>query len=343
MLSFLNNNHDDSSNNEARMEPLRMEGPAAREEEADARDNDEQDDEDSSSGSDDDSSTEGIPMPRVLGPLDEGRMALGATERLWAREIKAAAAKCPELEPLSDFWYAQVAIVSFHEHHQNLVAARSDLPAVLERLHALQDMRQEYFIRDTVSHGVEVMSRTVCDLLPGWFMAFSYHAEKGAYLRVVSLTEFNMSIFTQNEKVRTWLAAIWYINHAHVPDMEAARQGFVQYVECKGYEWRNQSMFHIKAFSEAAPLFALYPLLCQQTVHYNTGMFVKLLASMAKRLLPKHLTKDFLFESGSIGEGVTRLEELFAMPTQEVANQRLVARLKDALERRYQNEANFRL
>ncbi|CAB9522247.1 expressed unknown protein [Seminavis robusta] len=287
----------------------------------------------------DDASVEGIPKP--MGPLDAGRMALGATERLWALEIKNAASQEPELEPLSDFWYAQFALVSLHEHHQNLETARSHLPDLLERMQAVQDMRQEFFVRDTITHGMEVMSKVILDMHPGFILAFSYHADRGAYLRVINLTQFDMSMFTHKVKVRTFLAGLWYINHATIPDMEAARQGFVQYVECKGYEWRNPNMFHVKAFSEAAPVMQFYPILCQQTVHYNTGMFVKLLASMAKRLLPKHMTKEFLFESGSISEGVTRLEEIFTTPTPDVANQRLLDRLKDALERRYQNEAAF--
>jgi hypothetical protein len=47
-----------------------------------------------------------------LGPFDEGRMHLTDREEEYAKTIKAAASLCPELDPLSDFMYAQYAIVT---------------------------------------------------------------------------------------------------------------------------------------------------------------------------------------------------------------------------------------
>ena len=291
-----------------------------------------------------------IMINKPMGAYDNGRMVLGATEKDWALQIRAAVESHPEIDTISDFMCAQFAIVTLGEQLNNLGQPPTPDPPlddILERIQGLQSLREEFSIHETYPQGCQVMRKIICDLLPGWFIAMEYLPEKGQYLRVVGLTSFDMSLFSQSEKVRLWHAAIYYINHCHTPDLEAARQGFVQCIECQGYEWRNPNMFHIKAFQEAAPSFVLYPIHCSQTVHYNTGMFVKLLATMARRLLPKRMTESFEFEASGCGEGDTghnsTLMDIFAQPTMADANQRLCLRLEDALQRRYDNEANFSL
>ena len=288
-------------------------------------------------------------VPKPMGAYDKGRMVLGATEKAWALQIKAAVDSHPEIDTISDFMCAQFAIVTLGQqlHLGQPPTIDPPLDEILERIQGLQSLREEFSILESYQQGCQVMRKIVCDLLPGWFIAMEYLPEKGKYLRVVGLTSFDMSLFSHPEKVRLWHAAIYYINHCHTPDLEAARQGFVQCIECQGYEWRNPNMFHIKAFQEAAPSFVLYPINCSQSVHYNTGMFVKLLATMARRLLPKRMTDSFEFEASGCGEGDTghnsTLMDIFAQPTIEDANERLCIRLEDALQRRYDNEAKFSL
>jgi uncharacterized coiled-coil protein SlyX len=271
---------------EGKMEPVLREeedrseaNPNDWQEELHQLDNDES--ESHSSDYDDDEDDDDIanpPSPGVLGPYDGGRMALGATERRWALQIKEAVMASAEIDNLTDFMYAQWAIVSLAEHQHVVERVQEDMPALLERILSLQDLREEYLVKETLQDGCQLMEKVICRLLPGWFLSFNYMDDRGCYLRVASITKFDMSIFTFKDRARMWLAAVYYINHAHCPDLEAVRQGFVQYIECKGYEWRSQSMLNIKAFSEAAPSFALYPILVQETIHYNSGTFVRLLS-----------------------------------------------------------------
>ena len=99
-------------------------------------------------------------------------------------------------------------------------------------------------------------------------------------------------------------------------------------------------MLNIRAFKEAAPSFAVYPILCSQTTHYNSGIFIKLATTFVRRLLPKYLTEGFEFEAGC---EYGRLDEIFTLPDPQTANQRMLDRLMESLERRYAQEAAFKL
>ena len=99
-------------------------------------------------------------------------------------------------------------------------------------------------------------------------------------------------------------------------------------------------MLNMRAFKAAEPSFVLYPILCKQTTHYHTGMFVRMMTSMIKRILPKHMTEGFEFEADC---EFGRLDEVFSLPDPETARQRLLDRLVESLERRYEQEKQFRL
>ena len=334
-------------------------------------------------------------------------MGLSSVEHAWAVQIKKAVESDPDLTPLSDFMYAQFAIVTLQQmqsqqqaqpfppplpqqqQQQQQQQPQQDeedpppappappLDEIVERIRSLQSLREEMGITDqqnnddnnnnsrtsSVEEGMTAMRRIICDIIPGWFLAMEYLPESNKYLRVVSLTSFDtVGLLNQPDKVKLWHTAIYYINHAHTPDLEAARQGFIQCIECYGYEWRNPNMFHIKAFQEAAPSFILYPINCVKSVHYNTGMFLKLLATLARRILPRRMTESFEFHSYGCGRDggdsssssnssstgtttttTTTLMDIFAQPTMEESNERLCLRLEDALKRRYHHEAKFTL
>ena len=278
-------------------------------------------------------------MPVLFfGQFEEGRMHLARQERDLANRLKAAVLHDTEndMEPLSDFMYGQIAIVTLADRNlQN-----RDLGKVLERVHHIQSMREEYRILDTYQNGTKMIQRTFLELLPNFLLHFDYIAEKGAYLGVSNITRFDMSIFSDPEKVKVWLAGVWYGNHAHNPDFAAIRQGLLHMVECGGYDWKNQNMLHIKAFTEWCPLSAVYPQQLQNIRHFNASNFVHLLAAMAKKLLPRQTTDAFEYVRGS---DYGNLDELFGVPTPEAAARRTVAKMQESLKRRYDNEASFSL
>ena len=307
--------------------------------EEDDQEGEENDDQGALAGNIDNGQGSGPRLPILyFGQFEAGRMDLKRQERQLAKRIKEAVQQDPEndMQPLSDFMYAQIAIVTLVDENPEDV----DFEKVLERVRGIQALREEYRILDTYQNGAKMLQRAFIDLLPGFMLNFDYVSDKGAYLAVSNLTCFDMSIFADPEKVKIWLAGMWYINHAHTPDFAAARQGILHMVECRGYDWKKQDMFHLKAFTEFCPLTALYPFQIRSVRHFNTGMFVHLLGSVAKKLLPRRQTDSFDYVQGS---DYGNLDELFGIPTPEAAGRRVVAKLQESLRRRYDNEASYSL
>jgi len=97
----------------------------------------------------------GLSPPRVLGPSDPGRMEISAEERQRALDIRSAIANAAEIDPVSDFMCAQLALID----GDNIIKA-------LERVLHLQYFREEYGILDTAEDGRRHLMRLV-DLFPG--------------------------------------------------------------------------------------------------------------------------------------------------------------------------------
>ena len=106
----------------------------------------------------------------------------------------------------------------------------------------------------------------------------------------------------------------------------------------KGYDWNKKVDFNVlsKLFTQ---LLSSYPYKGVGK-HYHTGMVFNVIASMLRKLLPEPLKSRFHvgcpFEGG-------RLDQVYLVPTVEMANARLLARLEEALRRRYDNQASFKL
>ena len=109
--------------------------------------------------------------PRSNNPLDDpARMELTRQEHQWALAVKEAIKQDEDLEPISDFWCAQLAIKD-----------EGNVAAALDRAHHLQGFRQEYGIKETTESGLHVMTNFV-KLLPGFHLALSYCADTDNYV-----------------------------------------------------------------------------------------------------------------------------------------------------------------
>ena len=73
-------------------------------------------------------------------------MDLMEEEREWAQDIKEYCARGPELEPLSDYMYAQWAVVTMTEPPEAL-----NLVGVAERIRNYQRYLQDHRIQDSIS------------------------------------------------------------------------------------------------------------------------------------------------------------------------------------------------
>ena len=103
----------------------------------------------------------------ILGPNEQGRMYLLPDEQAWAQEIKDFVENTPELDNLSDFWYAQFALVD-----------KGDLEASIRRVHMMQELKQEYKIVDSINTAKRAINEFL-DLFPRWFFTFGYNIDKG--------------------------------------------------------------------------------------------------------------------------------------------------------------------
>jgi hypothetical protein len=263
----------------------------------------------------------------------EDRMTITPAERAWAQEIKTAVAATPDLDPLSDYMYAQMAIVNMAYTPQR------NTQSVLDRFRTLQELRQENGVLNTAPHGCHAIQQLVFDLAPGSMLAYNFIPEKKTYVCTMDMTNFDMGILRDPRKTKDWLAACYYLLQAFHPDFESTRKGLIILTECKDYHWKGHQMVHACLFRKWWTELALvYPFHVQKIKYFHTGLFINLLMSTAKKYLPTSILERL--EIGCQSEG-GRLDQIFMVPDVETANQRLVFRLQDTLKRYYANEASF--
>jgi hypothetical protein len=84
---------------------------------------------------------------------------------------------------------------------------------------------------------------------------------------------------------------------------------------------------------------SVYPFYTRRLKYFNSGAAMNIMVAMLKPFLPKHLRSNV--ETGCVFEH--RLDSVYLVPTLDEANQRLLHRVSETLQRRYNNECTFRL
>ena len=262
-----------------------------------------------------------ITTEEVLYPGDPRRMRLSNEEIQWAIAIKKAVAGIPELDPLSDYMCAQLAIVEKDNLFGAIAAAR-----------ALQTLREEYHFIDSYEMAVAGL-RKVVQANPRKFLLFCFSTNERRYV----LAHDTCQRVSDAEDLQTYMAGAYYLYQTMSMDFESIRQGIIVLVECEGYDWRQKRswIFAKKMFME---LIYYYPLRGEFR-HFHNGMIFNIWASILKKLLPDRLARSFY--SGCRMD--SSLRELFLVPTPEDANARLMERMRIALELRYWHEKSFSL
>lgn len=274
-------------------------------------------------------------IPHKLGPLDPRRMLLTPQETEWALQIKAAIAAQPEIDVISDFMCAQLAI-----------ATEGNTAGAVERAAGLQAVREEYKFVDHYQEGRTGL-RQLIERNPRQFLSFSYSELEGKFVLVHDAAQCDVSSARQmadgyrasspRDQVRTLLVGGYFLHHAMSMDFTSIRQGVIVMIECEGYNWSMKGDWKIlqRFFSE---VLQYYPMRGQLR-HFHNGLVFNIMASMLKPLLPEQMKDSF--QVGCQFDG--RLDEVFLVPTMEAASQRILERLGQALGRRYQNEHAFKL
>lgn len=274
--------------------------------------------------------------------LDE-QMGLTLEEHEWALRIKEILQQDPELSaasPVSDMMIAQIALVSMAD--EELFEGDEDhdlVEGVKERIKGIQRVQTAFEVVEDVSSAKALIRRWVQDLLPGFVLSFYFCPSRESYVSVLDMTQFDMEVFSDLDRHVVAMKGMYYLYQCQNATLAATRMGMVSLCECEGYFWKHPKMVQVKAFRNWAELASGYPLNFSSILHFHTGMFMNLATSMVRKLFPTGVASKFQF--GAVSP--KRLDQIYLQPSLEVANERLISALHQALELRFQNEATFRL
>ena len=168
---------------------------------------------------DDDEGHDDSSIPHILGIDDPRRMTLTKEEHHWALEIKRAVELLPELDNLSDFMYAQFAIIT-----------RGAVDDAIQRAFGLQEFRQEYGIMDNVIDGQRHLQNLI-KAFPEQLLSFSFSHADGAYVLIHDVTKFDTSVLKSQSQINSWMAATYYLHSTMNPDIAAIRRGCIVLIE----------------------------------------------------------------------------------------------------------------
>lgn len=276
-------------------------------------------------GSDDDDSDDDS-LPDTEGPDDPRRMALSTEEIQWALDIQYVIEhQQPELDPLSDFWYAQLAIV-----------CRDDTAAAVGRATRLQEYRREYGIRDDQDQGRRDL-RSIVALNPEMWLWFGFVPSERRYGIVYDVARTDLSSTLRTATQRDLLCSSgYYLRQCLCPDLEAVRRGSTAVMEHQDLSWGNFKR-DFKLWQKVADGDTAYPYRIDAQL-YNAGVVEGMLMPLIERILPPEVSVK---RRGLRSE--TRLDQLYSVPTLSSANRRLLVQLERALEKRYENAKTFRI
>ncbi|CAB9515168.1 expressed unknown protein [Seminavis robusta] len=264
----------------------------------------------------------------ALGPTDGGRMELSDHERQWALDIKEEMIRDPELDVMSDYDIAQIALVD-----------QGDTEAAIDRAYKMQGFKMEFDVIDEPAHGRRILQQFM-DLFPDLLLCFSYSHPLERYVVAMDGTKFDAKTLKHNpQALQTMMCVGYYIYHALNPDFESIRQGVILLAECGGFCWtQHLSMDLFKMIT--SDFISVYPVKWNKIRHFHTSLFFNLVSSMAKPLMPSDFKE--VFEVGCVSL-LGRLDEVYLTPTREAATERFKDRLATSLQRRYQNASEFTL
>lgn len=259
---------------------------------------------------------------------DNPRMQISEEEREWANAIKDHFESLPDLDNLSDFLYVQWALIE-----------QGNVEDVIRRAYNIQDVREEYGFPDNYEDAYRVMCESV-DQMPKFFLSFSYIPRDESYVLacdVKGLDRKRLASLRHGDEL--FIRASYCLNQCACPDFASIRQGATALVECDGYDWTLN--IDLRLFRLWSDVISSYPIRLNKIKHFNSGMFINLLYSKAKRFFPQHI-RDVNEMGVKIQSGHT-LDEIFAVPDVETANQRCLSNFSLALKLRYENVKNFTL
>jgi hypothetical protein len=265
------------------------------------------------------------PLPPLMSRDDPQRMLLTSQERQWAIDIKNTIEMMPDTDNLTDFQYAQFGLIT-----------QGDYLNTVNRIVALEDFREEYKVTEnaSVEEAMQAIERAV-HLFPGLFLTFQFSAVDGTYCLAADLVKFDANVLQKSPRE---LDNFNYLCDAMTMDLESIRKGVIRLYECEGLGWGNKATFQFMPM--IAEQFHHYPIK-QIMKYYHTGVIFNALAASLRKSFPAEFASPERFAAGL--ELEVRLDALFLTPTREDGTKRFLNNIRDALQRRHDNEQSFSL
>ncbi|CAB9521427.1 expressed unknown protein [Seminavis robusta] len=257
--------------------------------------------------------------------LDPALFKLSKEERELALEIKESIECLPDVDMLSDFMYANMALVGGVEE-------------AVEKAYLMQEVREEYKILLTYEDGVRSL-RDIIELLPLVFMSYSFDLKQDRSVLVLDCTKFRQTVWRDPKSMERILRGAFYMSYATFPSLGIVRAGKTDIFEWEGFEL-GMGMLDVKIGGQiTSQTIGAFPANVT-TKFFHTSSMANVIIAMTKKLVPKKIGSKWEFGCQFAGG---RLDKFYMQPTPEVAIERVFQNFCNGLKIRMESEKIFRL
>ncbi|CAB9506907.1 expressed unknown protein [Seminavis robusta] len=260
--------------------------------------------------------------------LDPSLFHLSPNEKELALEIRETIQGLPDVDNVSDFMAAHLAI-----------ACKGDMTWAMDRVYKMRDIRKEYKIALTYPEGAKTI-QDMFALAPDLLLSYQYNLHTGDVVLVMDMTsQYAKEAFSNPKSMNIVGRGVHYLCHAMFPCFEAVRVGNVHILECEGFDW-GKGMVDVAQFGKLTNIsHGAFPSVLR-TKFFNTPTVLNVLVSMCKRYIPKEISSQFELGCTFVGG---RLDKFYRVPNREVALKRAVDMLCESLQIRMESEKVFSL
>ena len=275
---------------------------------------------------------------------DPSRMEFKSKEeRELVKKIRTRIENDPEIDQVTDYTYAQLALALTAQQGGNGLLNDDEeatvIDGALKAAQHLQLLKEEYDILDTLGDAERTL-RNFFDMLgPRVYLSFSFNERNGNYVVIYDISEITQESYkSRPDGVELAMRAMYYICHALTCDLEAIRRGHVLMCECEEYDFKKNMDVEMtkKIYREFT---STYPVTYQRIKFFHSGVIMNMVNSLTKKVLPARI-----IEKMDLACNFDRnLGEIYLVPTPEAACERVYRQMTETLALRYRNERSFRI
>lgn len=272
---------------------------------------------------------------------EDSSLLITEEEHAFALQIRRAVEEDEELRPLTDFEYAQYAIVT-----------KGNLQEALSRIHGMQAFRDEYGINNSVQQCHEAYVEHFRQF-PGYVLHFDIDESTQEPIVVLDLGRFKPNKTMEHTDPskhpdfnwRVEVTRSYYQTFFLAPSLAAIRQGVFSIIDCQDIGWDNFTIEYSQRYH--SELWGHQPLKFKNLLCYNTGSVANICWSMIKHLMNANMRETLQLGCQLVemdgAQNPQRLSELYLQPNMQHAHEKMMHKMAELVELRNQNEQKFRL